>query len=92
MERSRGEEVWLQSACLRALSVQVYLTLCDPVDCGPPGSSVPGILQARILGWVAVPSSRGSSQKTRDEPECLKCPALAGGFFTSSAYKPTESQ
>ena len=37
-------------------------TLCDPVDCGPPGSSVHGILQARILGWVAMPSSRGSSQ------------------------------
>ena len=37
-------------------------TLGDPVDCSPPGSSVPGILQARILEWVAVPSSRGSSQ------------------------------
>ena len=37
-------------------------TLCDPMDCSPPGSSVYGILQARILEWVAVPSSRGSSQ------------------------------
>jgi len=36
-------------------------TLCDPVDCSPPGSSVRGILQARILEWVAIPSSRGSS-------------------------------
>ena len=36
--------------------------LCNPMDCGPPGSSVHGILQARILEWVAVPSSRGSSQ------------------------------
>ena len=33
--------------------------LCDPVDCGPPGSSVYGILQAGILEWVAMPSSRG---------------------------------
>ena len=40
---------------------RVYLTLCDPPDCGPPGSSVHGILQARILEWGAMPSSRGSS-------------------------------
>ena len=38
-----------------------YLTLCDPMDCSPPGSSVHGILQARILECVAMPSSRGSS-------------------------------
>ena len=37
------------------------LTLCNPMDCSPPGSSVLGILQARILEWVAMPSSRGSS-------------------------------
>ena len=40
---------------------QSGLTLCDPTDCSPPGS-VHGILQARILEWVAMPSSRGSSQ------------------------------
>ena len=38
------------------------LTLCDPMDYSPPGSSVHGILQARILVWVAMPFSRGSSQ------------------------------
>ena len=37
-------------------------TLCDPVDCSPPGSSVHGILQARILEWVAISFSRGSSR------------------------------
>ena len=37
-------------------------TLCDPVDCSPPGSSVHGILQVRILEWIAVSFSRGSSQ------------------------------
>ena len=42
-------------------------TLCDPMDCSPPASSVHGILQARILEWVAMPSSRGSS-RPRDEP------------------------
>ena len=36
--------------------------LCDPMDCSPPGSSVRGILQVRILEWIAMPSSRGSSQ------------------------------
>ena len=38
-------------------SLQLCPTLCDPVDCSPPGSSVHGILQARILEWVAMPSS-----------------------------------
>ena len=44
------------------LAVQSSPTLCDPMDCSPPGSSVCGILQARILEWVAIPFSRGSSQ------------------------------
>ena len=47
--------------CVCAQSLQSCLTLCDPMDCSPPGSSVDGILQARILEWVAMPSSRGSS-------------------------------
>ena len=42
--------------------LQSCLTLCDPMDCSPPGSSVDEILQARILEWVAISSSRGSSQ------------------------------
>ena len=45
-----------------ALITQACPTLCDPLDCNPPGSSVHGILQARILKWVAFPFSRGSSQ------------------------------
>ena len=44
------------------LVTQSCPTLCDPVDCIPPGSSVRGLLQARILEWVATPFSRGSSQ------------------------------
>ena len=48
--------------CLHTKSLQLCLTLCDPMDCSPPGSCVHGILQARILEWVAVPSSRGPSQ------------------------------
>ena len=44
------------------MCAQLCSTLCDPMDCNPPGSSVHGILQARILGWVAMPFSRGSFQ------------------------------
>ena len=45
-----------------AKSLQSSLTLCNLMDCSPPGSSVCRILQARILEWVAMPSSKGSSQ------------------------------
>ena len=48
--------------CARAKSLPLCLTLCDPMDCSLPGSSVHGILQARKLEWVAIPSSSGSSQ------------------------------
>ena len=48
------------------LVTQSCLTLCHPMDCSPPGSSVHGILQARILEWVAIPFSRGSS-RLRDQ-------------------------
>ena len=56
--------MWLQEsdACMRAKSLQSCSTLCGPMDCSPPGSSVHGILQTRILEWVAMPSSRASSQ------------------------------
>ena len=46
---------------MHAKSLQSCPTLCDPIDCSPPGSSVYGILQAGILEWVAMPSFRGSS-------------------------------
>ena len=46
----------------KVLVAQSCLTLCDPMDCSPLGSSVHGILQARILEWVAISFSRGSSQ------------------------------
>ena len=47
---------------VKVLVAQSCPTLCDPRDCSPPGSSVHGILQARILEWVAIPFSRGPSQ------------------------------
>ena len=48
--------------CVCAKSLQSCPTLCDPMDCSLPGSSVHGTLHARIMEWVAVPSSRRSSQ------------------------------
>ena len=53
------------------------------MDCSPPGSSVHGVLQARILEWVAMPSSIGDRHDPRIEPLCLASLALAGGFFTT---------
>ena len=50
------------------------------MDCSPPGFSFYGILQARILEWVAIPSSRGSFH-SRDEPMFLMSPALTGELF-----------
>ena len=70
--------------CMCAKSLQSCLTLCDPMDYSPAGSSVHGILQARILEWVAMPSSRGSFQP-RIELKSLTSPALADRFFTTSA-------
>ena len=67
--------------CVHAKLLQLYPTLCD-MGHSLPGSSVHGILQARILEWVAMPSSSGSS-RPRDQT-CVSClPALAGEFFTT---------
>ena len=63
---------------------QLRPTICDPVDCSPPGSSVHGILQARTLEWAAMPSSSGPS-RPGDGTHVSLSPALAGGFFTTSA-------
>ena len=54
--------VMISAAAAAAKSLQLCRTLCDPIDSSPPGSSVPGILQARTLEWVAISFSRVSSQ------------------------------
>ena len=66
-------------ACVCAQLLQLCPVLSDPVDCSPPGSSVQGILQERIPEWVAMPSSRGSSQP-RNQTH-ISC--IVGRFFTS---------
>ena len=70
--------------CVRAKSLQSCLTLCDTMDCSPPGCSFHGFLQARTLEWVATLFFRGSSQ-TKDEPAPVLSCALAGEFFTTNA-------
>ena len=70
--------------CLPAKSLQPCLTLCDPLDCSPPASSVCGIFQARVLEWVAMLSSRGSSQP-RDGTQVSYASCIADWFFTTSA-------
>ena len=68
------------------LSLQSCPTLCDPMDCSPPGSSVHRILQARILEWVAMYFSRGTSWlRNRIHVEPNQTHELAGRFFTTSA-------
>ena len=73
-EVTENKEVRAKKACMiYVLShAQPCLTLCNPMDHGPPGSSVHGILQARILEWVAMPSFRASSNPGFE----LKSPAL----------------
>ena len=70
---------FLQAAVkMKVIVAQSCWTLCNPMDCSPPGSSVHGILQARILEWVAISFPRGSSQQ-RDQTWVSW---IAGRFFT----------
>ena len=62
---------------------QLHPTVCDTMDCSPPGSSVHGVIQARILEWFAILFSRGSSW-FRDQTQ-VSC--IAGRFFTSWATR-----
>ena len=68
-----------------AVLLKLCPTLCDRMDCSPPGSSVRGVLQARMLEWVAMPSSRGSSQP-RDETRL--CLLQAGSIQLAPPGKP----
>ena len=79
-------------ACMHAKFLQSCSTLCDPMNCSSPGSSVHGIRQARILEWVAMPSSRGSS-RPRDQTCISYVSCMASRFFTTSAtWKPKWKQ
>ena len=78
-------DTWVQSLKVKSESevAQSCLTLCDPMDCSLPGFSVHGILQARVLEWVAISSSRGSSRpRNRTRVSCI-----VGRFFTNRATR-----
>ena len=68
--------LWLYAQCrpsVQVLVAQSCPTLRNPMDRSPPGFFVHGILQARILEWVAKPSSRGSSRSTNQNLDLLRC-------------------
>ena len=69
--------------CVCVFVTQSCPTLCDPVDCSPPGSSLHGVLQARTVEWVVFSSSRGSFQP-RDWTQ-VSC--IASGLFTTWATR-----
>ena len=71
----------------KVLVAQLCPTLCHPMDCSSPGSSVHGILQVRILGWVVVPSSRGSSD-LKSDPHLLCLLWQVGSLSTEPSGKP----
>ena len=87
---TKYDSLWAHPCCFSGLysfnrvcvCVQSYLTLCSSMDCSPPGSSVHGILRARILEWVAISYSRDLPVPGID-PTSLGSPAPASGFFTT---------
>ena len=93
-----GPSWWISHVSLRRMCILLLLiyksevaqlcpTLCHPMDCSPPGSSVHGILQARVLEWVAISSSRGTFQpRDRTQVSCV-----AGRRFTFWATREAPS-
>ena len=75
-------------ACVRAKSLQLCPTLCNFMDSSPPDSSVCGILQGRILEWVVMLSSRGSSRPRDQNPVSCGCCLVVGFLTTEPIGKP----
>ena len=69
-------------AAAAAKSLQLCPTLCDPIDSSPPGSPVPGILQARVLEWVAISSSNAWKWKVKEK--LLSCVRLVATPWTAA--------
>ena len=84
-------------AAAAAKSLQSCPTLCDPIDSNPPGSPVPGILQARTLEWVAIPSPMHESEKWKwsrsvvsdssDPTDCSPSGSSVHGIFQAGAQE-----
>ena len=84
-----GLQISSLSVYMHAKPPQSCMNLCHAMDWSPPGSSVHGSLQARVLEWGAISSSRGSSRP--EDQIGLTPPALAGRFFTTSTTWKTPS-
>ena len=83
MKCSLGISNFLKEISAAAKSLQLYPTLCDPIDSSPPGSSIPGILQARILEWVAI----SFSSLSHSIVFLYFFPLITeGGFFITPCY------
>ena len=82
--KSPSTAKWIKMlyACMRAKSLQSCPTLCNSMDHSLPDSSVDGILQERILEWVAMPQSRRFSW-SRDQTHISYASCTASGFFTT---------
>ena len=79
----RSQESFIIKESWDSFITKLYPTVCNPLDCSLPVSSVHEILQARILKWVAVPFSRGSSRpRNRNRVSCI-----VGKFFTNWATR-----
>ena len=84
------EQVWQfvwNNAAAAAKSLQSCLTLCDPIDGGPPGSPIPGILQARTLKWVAISFSNAWKWKVKVKSlSRVQLPATPSMGFSRQEY------
>ena len=83
-EDTEGTEQVMQSLVGCGKKFKLVASFCDPVDFSPPGFSIHGISQAKILNGLLFPSP-GDLPNPRSQPAGLACPALAGGLFTTSA-------
>ena len=80
--KAQNCSISMEKLCVWVLVAQLCPALCDRMDCSPPGFSVPGILQARTLEWIAMPSFRGPSQHR----EWTQVSCIASWFFTIWVY------
>ena len=87
MYATKNSLMWdCSAAAAAAKSLQSWLTLCDPIDGSPPGSPVPGILQARTLEWFAI--SFSNAWKWKVKVESLSCVQLFATPWTSAYQAP----
>ena len=89
LENPMDRGTWWATVQSGAQSLKSCPTLCDPMDCSPPGSSLPGVFQARILEWVTTSFSRGSSQpRYQTHISYISCIGRQVSFFFKQLVPP----